>query len=290
MQVTLVHVHVKPERVGDSSTRPAATTRARSASPGNVRFDVLQSEDDPARVVLVEMFRDAEAAAAHKKTPHYLAWREEVAGWDGVRRARGGGSGWSPRERDGVVRTRAPAAHRVRARRAPAAAGAGRRLRAPRPARDGCALAAGVGARALAPRVVPSPRARGARARRGGRAVARVRGRRGARAPRARHRRGGGHRGRQRARRGQGDRGAASERAQRDGPPRGSGPRRSVRGPGDADARGAHDRGHRQRGHAQRGAGRARARRVQAFVPPRRAGSAVGGGGSRPARNLPARS
>ena len=81
MHVTLVHVHVKPERIEEFL---AATLRNQQGSvrePGNVRFDVLQSEDDPAHVVLVEIFRDADAAAAHKTTPHYLAWRGEVADW-----------------------------------------------------------------------------------------------------------------------------------------------------------------------------------------------------------------
>jgi len=81
MRVTLVHVHVKPEHV----ERFIATTRRNHEGsvrePGNLRFDVLQSEDDPARFVLVEIFRDAEAVVAHKTTPHYLAWRDEVAGW-----------------------------------------------------------------------------------------------------------------------------------------------------------------------------------------------------------------
>jgi autoinducer 2-degrading protein len=81
MRVTLVHVHVKPEHV---ERFIAATRRNHEGSvrePGNLRFDVLQSEDDPARFVLVEIFRDAEAVVAHKTTPHYLAWRDEVAGW-----------------------------------------------------------------------------------------------------------------------------------------------------------------------------------------------------------------
>lgn len=81
MHVTLVHVHVNSEHV-DSFV--AATQRNRESSvrePGNLRFDVLQSLDDPSRFVLVEIFRDDEAAAAHKKTPHYLTWRDEVAPW-----------------------------------------------------------------------------------------------------------------------------------------------------------------------------------------------------------------
>jgi (4S)-4-hydroxy-5-phosphonooxypentane-2,3-dione isomerase len=81
MHVTLVHIHVLPEHV---EPFVAATMRNHEGSvrePGNVRFDVLQSADDPTRFVLIEMFRDGEAAGAHKTTPHYLAWRDEVAGW-----------------------------------------------------------------------------------------------------------------------------------------------------------------------------------------------------------------
>ncbi|MGH7729643.1 MAG: antibiotic biosynthesis monooxygenase [Candidatus Eiseniibacteriota bacterium] len=79
MHVTLVQVQVRPEHV---EPFVAATLRNHEGSvrePGNVRFDVLQSEDDPTRFVLVEMFRDGDAAGAHKATPHYLAWRDEVA-------------------------------------------------------------------------------------------------------------------------------------------------------------------------------------------------------------------
>lgn len=81
MHVTLVHVQVRPEHV---EPFVAATIRNHDGSvrePGNVRFDVLQSADDPTRFVLIEMFGDDEAAGAHKATPHYLAWRDQVAGW-----------------------------------------------------------------------------------------------------------------------------------------------------------------------------------------------------------------
>ena len=46
---------------------------------GVLGFDVLQQQDDPARFVLVEIYRDAEAAAAHKATEHYPVWRDAVA-------------------------------------------------------------------------------------------------------------------------------------------------------------------------------------------------------------------
>jgi quinol monooxygenase YgiN len=44
-----------------------------------VRFDLLQDRDDPTRFVLVEIYRGSEAAAAHKQTAHYAAWRDAVA-------------------------------------------------------------------------------------------------------------------------------------------------------------------------------------------------------------------
>jgi len=81
MHVTLVHVHVRPEHVEPFVATTIGNRDGSVREPGNVRFDVLQSADDPTRFVLIEMFRDGEAAGAHKTTPHYLAWRDQVAGW-----------------------------------------------------------------------------------------------------------------------------------------------------------------------------------------------------------------
>jgi len=81
MHVTFVHVHVKPGHIDDFI---AATRRNHEASvqePGNLRFDVCQQADDPARFILYEAYRTAGDAAAHKETEHYLRWRETVAAW-----------------------------------------------------------------------------------------------------------------------------------------------------------------------------------------------------------------
>jgi (4S)-4-hydroxy-5-phosphonooxypentane-2,3-dione isomerase len=60
-----------------------AATLANAASslqePGVLRFDVLADRDDPGHVVLVEVYRDEAAAAAHKQTEHYATWRDAVA-------------------------------------------------------------------------------------------------------------------------------------------------------------------------------------------------------------------
>lgn len=79
MHVTLVHVRVLPGRVADFVAATRANHLASVREPGNVRFDVLQSPDDPTRFVLYEAYADASAAGAHKETAHYLAWREAVA-------------------------------------------------------------------------------------------------------------------------------------------------------------------------------------------------------------------
>ena len=46
---------------------------------GIARFDVIQQVDDPCKFVLVEVYKNEQAPAAHKETDHYKVWREEVA-------------------------------------------------------------------------------------------------------------------------------------------------------------------------------------------------------------------
>jgi len=40
---------------------------------------VLQQADDPARFVLIEIYRNADAPARHRETSHYAIWRDTVA-------------------------------------------------------------------------------------------------------------------------------------------------------------------------------------------------------------------
>ena len=80
MHVTLVHVRVRPEDVDAFIAATRINHQASVRGPGNRRFDVLQAPDDPARFILYEAYVSAAAAAAHKETAHYLAWRDTVAG------------------------------------------------------------------------------------------------------------------------------------------------------------------------------------------------------------------
>ncbi|SRR6266566_6617550 len=79
MLVVHVHVRVRPGRVEDFLAATLANARASLTEPGVLRFDVLTDQAEPAHVVLVEVYTDADASAAHKQTRHYAAWRDSVA-------------------------------------------------------------------------------------------------------------------------------------------------------------------------------------------------------------------
>jgi (4S)-4-hydroxy-5-phosphonooxypentane-2,3-dione isomerase len=79
MLIVHVHVHVKPECVEAFKQATQLNARCSRLELGVLRFDALQQADDPTRFVLVEIYRDTDAAAAHKETPHYPVWRDAVA-------------------------------------------------------------------------------------------------------------------------------------------------------------------------------------------------------------------
>jgi (4S)-4-hydroxy-5-phosphonooxypentane-2,3-dione isomerase len=78
MHIVLVHVHVKSECM--DAFRAASMDNASNSvkETGVVRFDVIQQQDDPTRFILVEVYRNDEAALAHKETAHYKRWRDTV--------------------------------------------------------------------------------------------------------------------------------------------------------------------------------------------------------------------
>lgn len=81
MHAAIVRVQVKPEFLDVFIAATHANHKASVQEPGNIRFDVLQHPEDPARFVLYELYRSAEDAAAHKETDHYRRWRDAVAPW-----------------------------------------------------------------------------------------------------------------------------------------------------------------------------------------------------------------
>ena len=82
MYVVCVQVHVKPEHIDEfiQATR-ANHEGTRKNEPGNVRWDLLQSEEDPARFFIYEVYQTKEDFPKHQDTQHYKRWREVVASW-----------------------------------------------------------------------------------------------------------------------------------------------------------------------------------------------------------------
>lgn len=80
MYIVHVFAHVKTDQI--EAFKAAALENARNSiqEPGIARFDIIQQADDPARFVLVEVYRQADDAARHKETHHYQVWRDAVAG------------------------------------------------------------------------------------------------------------------------------------------------------------------------------------------------------------------
>ncbi|SET66823.1 autoinducer 2-degrading protein [Nitrosomonas marina] len=81
MYVTIVHVSVKPEHVVAFKEACRLNHEGSVRESGNLRFDILQSEEEPTQFVLYEAYKTQQDAMAHKETQHYLDWRETVAEW-----------------------------------------------------------------------------------------------------------------------------------------------------------------------------------------------------------------
>lgn len=78
MNVTLVEINIKPERVDEFLEVFRANHEGAIKEPGNLRFDVLQDPDVNTRFYIYEAYQDEAAVLAHKQTPHYLACVEKL--------------------------------------------------------------------------------------------------------------------------------------------------------------------------------------------------------------------
>ena len=81
MFVVAVTIFVKPENRQsfiDATLDNARNTRRES---GNVRFDLLNADDDPNRFLLYEAYREKDDFSKHQQTEHYLRWKQAVTDW-----------------------------------------------------------------------------------------------------------------------------------------------------------------------------------------------------------------
>ncbi len=78
MLIVHVHVHVKPGQIEAFKSASLENADQSIQEPGIACFDVLQDRSDPARFLLIEIYRTPEDPARHKETPHYKTWRDTV--------------------------------------------------------------------------------------------------------------------------------------------------------------------------------------------------------------------
>ncbi|HOL94121.1 MAG TPA: antibiotic biosynthesis monooxygenase [bacterium] len=78
MYIVQVFVHVKSDQIEAFKAATIENARNSVREPGIARFDVIQQADDPARFVLVEVYRTPDDPARHKETAHYQVWRDTV--------------------------------------------------------------------------------------------------------------------------------------------------------------------------------------------------------------------
>jgi autoinducer 2-degrading protein len=81
MYVVCVTIFVKPENVAQFLEATMDNARNTRKEPTNVRFDVLQAEEDAGRFFLYEVYQRKEDFATHQQTEHYLRWKNAVAPW-----------------------------------------------------------------------------------------------------------------------------------------------------------------------------------------------------------------
>ena len=79
MITTCVDVYVKEDCVEAFIAASQKNHLGSVKEPQCLRFDILQSADNPAYFVLYEAYETTDGAAAHKETDHYLEWRATVA-------------------------------------------------------------------------------------------------------------------------------------------------------------------------------------------------------------------
>ena len=75
MYVVCVTILVKPELIQEFIRLTLDNASNTRKEPGNVRFDVLQGDENPARFMLYECYHGAEDVKAHQQTAHYLRWK-----------------------------------------------------------------------------------------------------------------------------------------------------------------------------------------------------------------------
>ena len=70
----MVEADIVPDRVDEFLGVIEKDATGSRTEPGCLRFDVMQSQDDPNKFFFYEVYVDASAVAYHKEQPHFALW------------------------------------------------------------------------------------------------------------------------------------------------------------------------------------------------------------------------
>lgn len=76
MFVAMINVHVKPEFIEAFMMATIDNASNSLKESGVLRFDIYQNAEDPTRFTFVEIYNSEDAPANHRKTAHYIRWRD----------------------------------------------------------------------------------------------------------------------------------------------------------------------------------------------------------------------
>ncbi|MDR2344431.1 MAG: antibiotic biosynthesis monooxygenase [Planctomycetaceae bacterium] len=78
MFIYVVQINVLPQYVEQFKIESIENAKNTIKEPQNIRFDVLQQDNDPTKFVLYEAYTDESGLDEHKKTEHYNKWKTNV--------------------------------------------------------------------------------------------------------------------------------------------------------------------------------------------------------------------
>jgi|CXWL01.1.fsa_nt_gi autoinducer 2-degrading protein len=81
MYVLCVTAYVKPENINDFLATTAKYASLTRQEKGNVRYDVLQSDEDSTCFVIYEAYQSKDDFLVHRDTVHSLQWKEKIESW-----------------------------------------------------------------------------------------------------------------------------------------------------------------------------------------------------------------
>ena len=82
MMILLVEVKVKPESLDDFlKLIKDDAVHSEGDEPGCLRFDVLRDTEDPTHFFYYEVYRDEAARLAHRETPHFTHYAQNVSAY-----------------------------------------------------------------------------------------------------------------------------------------------------------------------------------------------------------------